>query len=57
MLNLHFKQGRDRPVFGADVIAFKLREQPPVIAIPEAKTLINRNLDIGKEGYTSLVLQ
>jgi hypothetical protein len=57
VLNLHFKQGRDRPVFGADVIAFKLREQPPVIAIPEAKTLINRNLDIGKEGYTSLVLQ
>ncbi len=54
VLKLRFKQGRNRPVFGADVIAFKLREQPPVIAVPEAKTLANRDLNIGKEGYDSL---
>lgn len=54
VLKLRFKQGRDRPVFGADVLAFKLREHPPVIAVPEAKTLANRNLDIGKEGWDSL---
>jgi hypothetical protein len=54
ILKLRYKQGRDRPVFGADVLAFRLRVQPPVVAVPEAKTLANRDLNIGVEGYTSL---
>jgi hypothetical protein len=54
VLKLRFKQGREQPVFGADVVAFKLRTQPPVIAVPEAKALANRDLNIGKKGYESL---
>jgi hypothetical protein len=38
VLKLRYKQSPNQPVQGADVIAFQLRRDPPVVAVPEVKT-------------------
>lgn len=38
VLKLRYKQTPNQPVQGADVIAFRLRCDPPAVAVPEVKT-------------------
>lgn len=57
ILKLRFKHRPNAPVQGADLVAFRLSVQPPVIAVPEVKTRSRRqrpDFDVGKEAYASL---
>lgn len=54
VLKLRYKQRPDQAVQGADVIAFRLRRDPPVVAVPEVKTRTIRRLDVGIKANTSL---
>lgn len=54
ILKLRFKQRPDQPVQGVDGLAFRLRQNPPAVAVPEVKTRTTRKLDIGEEAVESL---
>jgi len=57
ILKLRFKHRPNAPVQGADLVAFRLSVQPPVIAVPEVKTRGRRkqpDLNVGKEAHDSL---
>lgn len=54
ILKLRYKQTPGQAVQGTDVLAFRFRQTPPVIAVPEVKTRATRKRDLGKEAYDSL---
>lgn len=54
ILKLRYKQTVDQPVQGTDVLAFRFRERPPVIAVPEVKTRATRKKTLGEEAHDSL---
>lgn len=54
ILKLRWKQGRNQPVHGADVVALRLRATPPIIAVPEVKARSTRNKQVGVEAHESL---
>ncbi len=54
VLKLRYKQRPNQPVQGVDVIGFRLRLDPPVVAVPEVKTRTDRRLDVGVEAHESL---
>jgi hypothetical protein len=54
ILKLRYKQTPNQAVQGTDVLAFRFRQTPPVIAVPEVKTRATRKLDLGTEAYDSL---
>jgi hypothetical protein len=54
VLKLRYKHRPNQPVQGVDVIGFRLRTDPPVIAVPEVKTRTTKKLDIGVEAQMSL---
>lgn len=54
ILKLRYKQRPNQPVQGADVLGFRLRSSPPVIAVPEVKTRTTRHLDLALDARVSL---
>ncbi|MGV9601884.1 hypothetical protein ACWDR1_35025 [Streptosporangium sandarakinum] len=54
VLKLRFKHRPNQPVQGADFLAFRLRQVPPVVASPEVKTRLDKRLDVGREAAKSL---
>lgn len=57
VLKLRYKHRSNAPVQGADLIAFRLSLDPPVVAIPEVKTRsrrIKKDLQVGVEAHSSL---
>jgi len=54
ILKLRYKQTPNQAVQGTDVLAFRFRQTPPVIAVPEVKTRATRKRDLGREAYDSL---
>ncbi|MFG2563237.1 hypothetical protein [Streptomyces sp. NPDC048496] len=54
ILKLRWKQTAGQAVQGTDVLAFRFREDPPVIAVPEVKTRATRKKALGQEAYASL---
>lgn len=54
ILKLRYKQTPHQAVQGTDVLAFRFRQTPPVIAVPEVKTRATRKLDLGAEANESL---
>lgn len=54
ILKLRYKQTPNQAVQGTDVLAFRFRQAPPVIAVPEVKTRATRKRSLGKEAYDSL---
>jgi hypothetical protein len=57
ILKLRYKHRPDAPVQGADLLAFRLSANPPVVAVPEVKTRTLRqrpNYDVGREAHDSL---
>ncbi|MFJ2629951.1 Hachiman antiphage defense system protein HamA [Streptomyces sp. NPDC087532] len=54
ILKLRYKQTPNQAVQGTDVLAFRFRQEPPVIAVPEVKTRATRKRALGQEAYDSL---
>jgi hypothetical protein len=56
ILKLRFKDSPNDPMKGTDLLAFRLRAAPPVVAAPEVKTHTQkrRSLDLGKKAEYSL---
>ncbi|MEU9074525.1 hypothetical protein AB0D22_07560 [Kitasatospora sp. NPDC048538] len=54
VLKLRYKQTPAQAVQGTDVLAFRFREDPPVIAVPEVKTRARRDLRVIAEAHESL---
>ena len=56
ILKLRFKDSPNDPMKGTDLLAFRLRETPPVIAAPEVKThtQTRRSLGLGEKAEHSL---
>jgi hypothetical protein len=54
ILKLRYKQGPNQPAHLADILAFRLSAQPPVVAVLEVKTRVERRLGIGVEAYDQL---
>jgi hypothetical protein len=57
ILKLRYKHKPNAPVQGADLLAFRLSTNPPVVAVPEVKTRTLRqkpDYDVGKEAHDSL---
>lgn len=54
ILKLRYKQRPEQAVQGTDVLAFRFRQEPPAVAVPEVKTRATRKLDLGTEAYDSL---
>lgn len=54
ILKLRYKQTANQAVQGTDVLAFRFRQQPPVIAVPEVKTRATRKKALGEEAHVSL---
>jgi hypothetical protein len=56
ILKLRFKDSPNDPMKGTDLLAFRLRATPPVVAAPEVKTHTqkHRSLDLGKKAEYSL---
>ncbi|WP_331726608.1 Hachiman antiphage defense system protein HamA [Streptomyces sp. NBC_00280] len=54
ILKLRYKQTPNQAVQGTDVLAFRFRQTPPVIAVPEVKTRATRKRALGTEAYDSL---
>lgn len=54
ILKLRYKQTPNQALHGTDMLAFRFRQTPPVIAVPEVKTRATRKRDLGKEAYDSL---
>ncbi|MFD7900589.1 Hachiman antiphage defense system protein HamA [Streptomyces sp. NPDC059743] len=54
VLKLRYKQTPAQAVQGTDVLAFRFRQDPPAIAVPEVKTRASRDNRVGSEAYDSL---
>ncbi|MFG2489392.1 Hachiman antiphage defense system protein HamA [Streptomyces virginiae] len=54
ILKLRYKQTPAQAVQGTDVLAFRFRQDPPAIAVPEVKTRASRDNRVGEEAYDSL---
>ncbi|MFC9760025.1 hypothetical protein [Streptomyces sp. NPDC056921] len=54
ILKLRYKQTPNQAVQGTDVLAFRFRQTPQVIAVPEVKTRATRKRALGTEAYDSL---
>lgn len=54
ILKLRYKQTAEQAVQGTDVLAFRLRQSPPAVAVPEVKTRATRDRHVGTEAYDSL---
>lgn len=54
ILKLRYKQRPNQPVQGADVLAFHLRSNPPVVAVPEVKTRTTRHLNLALDARAGL---
>ncbi|MFI6883825.1 hypothetical protein [Streptosporangium canum] len=54
ILKLRYKHRPDQPVQGADFLAFRLRQVPPVVASPEVKTRLDKRLEVGLQAAESL---
>ncbi|MFZ3491791.1 hypothetical protein ACODT5_00870 [Streptomyces sp. 5.8] len=54
VLKLRYKQTPAQAVQGTDVLAFRFRQDPPAIAVPEVKTRASRDNRVGEEAYDSL---
>jgi len=54
LLKLRYKQTPAQAVQGTDVLAFRFRQDPPAIAVPEVKTRASRDNRVGAEAYDSL---
>lgn len=54
ILKLRYKQTPNQAVQGTDVLAFRFRQQPPVVAVPEVKTRATRDPRVAKGAYESL---
>jgi hypothetical protein len=54
VLKVRYKQTRAQAVQGTDVLAFRFRENPPVIAVAEVKTRATRDKNVAKEASESL---
>ncbi|WP_406274944.1 DUF1837 domain-containing protein [Actinacidiphila glaucinigra] len=54
ILKLRYKQTPNQAVQGTDVLAFRFRQTPPAIAVPEVKTRATRKRDLGEEARDSL---
>ncbi|MEU2510013.1 Hachiman antiphage defense system protein HamA [Streptomyces sp. NPDC007863] len=54
VLKLRYKQTPAQAVQGTDVLAFRFRQDPPAIAVPEVKTRAYRDNRVGSEAYDSL---
>ncbi|MFI1177627.1 Hachiman antiphage defense system protein HamA [Streptomyces melanogenes] len=54
ILKLRYKQTANQAVQGTDVLAFRFRQEPAVIAVPEVKTRATRKRTLGAEAYDSL---
>nr|BEK71549.1 hypothetical protein KPHV_87760 [Kitasatospora purpeofusca] len=54
LLKLRYKQTPAQAVQGTDVLAFRFRQDPPVIAVPEVKTRASRDNTVGTEAHESL---
>ncbi|MFC8728201.1 Hachiman antiphage defense system protein HamA [Streptomyces bacillaris] len=54
VLKLRYKQTPAQAVQGTDVLAFRFRQDPPAIAVPEVKTRASRDNRVGEEAYNSL---
>ncbi|MEU2075533.1 hypothetical protein [Streptomyces sp. NPDC013489] len=54
LLKLRYKQTANQAVQGTDVLAFRFRNEPPVVAVPEVKTRATRKMRLGEEAYESL---
>jgi hypothetical protein len=54
ILKLRYKQTPNQAVQGTDVLAFRFRQTPPVVAVPEVKTRARRDRQVGQEAYESL---
>jgi hypothetical protein len=54
ILKLRWKQTANQAVQGTDVLAFRLRQNPPAVAVPEVKTRATRKRDLGQEALDSL---
>jgi hypothetical protein len=54
ILKLRYKQRPNQPVQGADLLEFRLRLSPPVVAVPEVKTRTSKRLDVAVSASSSL---
>ncbi|MFE3603393.1 hypothetical protein [Streptomyces sp. NPDC059142] len=54
ILKLRYQQTPNQAVQGTDVTAFRFRQTPPVIAVPEVKTRATRKRALGTEAHDSL---
>ncbi|MEV1179406.1 hypothetical protein [Nonomuraea sp. NPDC049784] len=54
LLKLRYKHRPNQPVQGVDFLAFRLREDPPIVATPEVKTRLDKRLDVGVQAVQSL---
>lgn len=56
ILKLRFKDSPNDPMKGTDLLAFRLRASPPIVAAPEVKThtQTRRRLDLGEKAEYSL---
>lgn len=54
ILKLRYKQTPNQAVQGTDVLAFRFRQTPPVIVVPEVKTRTYRDRKVSQEAYDSL---
>ncbi|MFE4059457.1 hypothetical protein ACFXP3_24740 [Streptomyces sp. NPDC059096] len=54
ILKLRYEQTSNQAVQGTDVPAFRFRQTPPVIAVPEVKTRATRKRALGTEAHDSL---
>ncbi|MBA3431550.1 MAG: hypothetical protein H0U16_08745 [Actinobacteria bacterium] len=54
ILKLRYKQRPNQPVQGADLLGFRLRVSPPLVAVPEVKTRTTKRLDVAVDASMSL---
>lgn len=54
ILKLRYKQTPNQAVQGTDVLAFRFRQQPPVVAVPEVKTSTYRERRLPQRAQDSL---
>jgi len=54
ILKLRYKQRPEQAIQGADVLAFRFLEDPPVIGVVEVKTRATRKRQLGEEAHESL---
>lgn len=54
ILKLRYKQRPNQPVQGADLLGFRLRQSPSIVAVPEVKTRTTKRLDVAVKASASL---